>query len=81
MQARHLSGKIRASIVMIVAECSGGSSDDGVITNPDGAAKYRDCDELYRTSKRPDRCRSGRLRDDRSSAPIFVLPLCTFGAA
>ena len=81
MQARHLSGRIRASIVMIVAECSGGSSRYGAINIPNGAVKYRGCDKLYRISKRPDRFRSGRLRDDRSSAPIFVLPLCTFGAA
>ena len=81
MQARHLSGRCSASIVMIVATCSVSDRCDGVATNVSGAAKYRNGDELYRTSKRPDRCRSGRLRDDRSSAPIFVLPLCTFGAA
>jgi len=66
---------------MIVVNCSESNRYDGAITNPNGAVKYKGCDELYRTSKRPDRCRSGRLRDDRSSAPIFVLPLCTFGAA
>ena len=48
-----------------------GSSRILVGVAPDGYRRWGG--KMGENGKRPDRCRPGRLRDDRSSAPIFPL--------